>query len=261
MNRSGLRSVLQPSLVFGITLAIHALLLFFGPVRFLHSPPTTVRGVKVKALAIPRQPPVVPIPPQVSRPTPADSPSRNPDTASGPSSSPVSSPPSADSPVTSSEYERYLARLRSGGVQGWARDSARESRKSWTAKDKKEGRWVPAEGGEGTGKGKGGTSYLDPRVQVVVTSYPPTEIEKRHGFVAYPDQKFKKHQYASGWWNVWIQIKTDSHGNVIQNKVLRPDGDGPLQRIFVAAVQEEIGRWSFDPVAAEINVDVRFYVE
>ncbi len=250
--------MLQPSLVFGIALAFHALLLFLVPVRFSQETRPTVRGVKIRAFAVPAQQPVVP--PPVSRPDPSDLPSRNPETAPGSSASPISSP-SVESPGTPSEYERYLAKLRSGGVQGWARESARESRRNWNPSGKAEGRWVPEGAGKGTGRGTGGTSYLDPRVQMVVTSYPPTDIEKRHGYVPYPDQKFKKHQYASGWWNVWIQIQTDSRGKVVQSKVLRPDGDGPLQRIFVAAVQEEVGRWSFEPVAAEINVDVRFYVE
>jgi hypothetical protein len=96
---------------------------------------------------------------------------------------------------------------------------------------------------------------------VVVTSYPPTSIEKKHGYVKYPDKKIKKHQYAAGWWNVFIQIQTDSQGGVVRSKVLRPETDGPLQRIFIQQVQDEVSRWSFDRQSAEINVDVRFYVE
>ena len=96
---------------------------------------------------------------------------------------------------------------------------------------------------------------------MVVTSYPPTSIERRHTQVSYPDLKVKKHQYTSGWWNVFIQIRTDGGGNVIRTDLLRPETDGPLEKIFVEQVRREIARWSFDRTAAEINVDVRFYVE
>jgi len=103
--------------------------------------------------------------------------------------------------------------------------------------------------------------YLDSRVRTVVTSYPPTSIERRHTQVSYPDLKVKKQQYASGWWNVFIQIRTDGSGNVIRTDLLRPETDGPLEKIFVEQVRREIARWSFDRTAAEINIDVRFYVE
>ncbi|HEX9205573.1 MAG TPA: hypothetical protein VF853_06565 [Candidatus Deferrimicrobiaceae bacterium] len=94
-----------------------------------------------------------------------------------------------------------------------------------------------------------------------MTSYPPTSIEKTHGQVPYPDKQFKKHQFAAGWWNVFIQIHTDAQGNVSRSKVLRPDTDGTLERIFIKQVQDEVSRWRFDRQVAEINVDVRFYVE
>ena len=106
-----------------------------------------------------------------------------------------------------------------------------------------------------------GGGYLDPRVKMIVTSYPPTSIERRHTQVSYPDLKIKKNQYTSGWWNVFIQIRTDGGGNVIRTDLLRPETDGPLEKIFVEQVLREIALWSFDRTAAEINVDVRFHVE
>jgi hypothetical protein len=48
---------------------------------------------------------------------------------------------------------------------------------------------------------------------------------------------------------------------VIHTNLLRPESDGPLEKIFVEQVRREIARWSFDRTAAEINIDVRFYVE
>jgi hypothetical protein len=120
----------------------------------------------------------------------------------------------------------------------------------------------PGSGGTGAGKGGGGGGgYLDPRVRMVVTSYPPTGIERRYTHVPYPDLKVKQHQATSGWWNVYIQIYTDRDGKIVRRSVLRPETDGPLEKMFVAQVQQEIDRWSFDRAEAEILVDVRFYVE
>ncbi len=177
-----------------------------------------------------------------------------------------------------SAFGQYLSRLHSSGVQGWAKDSAQKTRRGW-----KEGSgagasaqgWgrgarstVPADEKDGAGKGTSGRGaggdgarYMDPRVQMVVTSSPATSIEHRHGLVKYPDLKFKKHEYTSGWWNVYIELRTAKDGKVSWLRVLRPETDGPLERQFVAQVKKEIDRWSFDPKVAEIHVDVRFYVE
>jgi hypothetical protein len=96
---------------------------------------------------------------------------------------------------------------------------------------------------------------------MVVTSYPPTGIESRYTAVPYPELKFKKHQYTSGWWNVYIRLKTDEKGKVIHSVVLRPETEGELEKIFLEQVRKEMAGWTFDPVAAEIHVDVRFHVE
>lgn len=106
-----------------------------------------------------------------------------------------------------------------------------------------------------------GERYLDPRVRMVVTSYPSTGIEQRYIAVPYPELKLKSYQSTSGWWNVYIMLKTDQKGNVIQSSVLRPETDGALEKIFVEQVKREIAHWTFDPESAEIHVDVRFHVE
>ena len=118
-------------------------------------------------------------------------------------------------------------------------------------------------GGTGTNLGVGGagTGYMDPRVKMVVTSYPPTGIEQGHTQVPYPDRKIRKHQFTTGWWNVYVQLRTDATGRVVRRAVLRPETSGPLEKIFVMQVNQEIDKWSFDPKEAEINIDVRFYVE
>lgn len=86
-------------------------------------------------------------------------------------------------------------------------------------------------------------------------------IESRFRPVPYPDLKIKKSQLASGWWNVYIELHTGNDGHVERSKVLRPETDGPVERVFVEQVRREVDRWTFDPGSAEIHVDVRFYVE
>jgi hypothetical protein len=173
-------------------------------------------------------------------------------------------------PPVETEFGSYLARLKSEGVQGWAKESASQQRQGWRGTGKAGG--MRAAGGtppEASGGGKGrnpgaggtGTGFLDPRVKVVVTSYPPTGIEQRHTHIPYPDRKVKKHQFTSGWWNVYVQVRTDATGKIARRDVLLPETNGPLERIFVEQVNQEIDKWSFDRKEAEINVDVRFYVE
>jgi len=107
----------------------------------------------------------------------------------------------------------------------------------------------------------GGTAYLDPRVKMVVTSYPPTGIEQRYSPVPYPEIRFRREQYQAGWWQVYFRIWTDEKGRIRRIEKLRPETDGPLEQLFVEQVRREIDRWTFDPVAAEVVVDVRFHVE
>jgi len=161
------------------------------------------------------------------------------------------------------EFGSYLERLKSKSVQGWARESANQKRQDWKSTGKMEVRSEKVrDSGTDEGRRSGpGTGNLDSRVRVVVTSYPPTGIERRYTQVSYPDRKIKKHQFASGWWNVYLQIRTDATGKVVRRDVLRPETNGPLEKIFVTQVNQEIDKWSFDPKEAEINIDVRFYVE
>ncbi len=177
---------------------------------------------------------------------------------------------------TRNAFEDYLARLGSSEVQGRARDSAARSRQGWRGSGGGGGGWGSGSGsGVGSGTGQGGSGgggrggagggtgsgYLDPRVRMVVTSYPATGIEKRARPIPYPDLKLRKHQVASGWWNVYIELRTDGNGNVTRMQVLRPETDGPTEKMFVGQVQKEIARWKYDPQEAEIHIDVRFYVE
>jgi hypothetical protein len=177
-----------------------------------------------------------------------------------------------------SEFGNYLSKLQSSGVQGWAKESAQKNRQGWKGNGSGgtgggEG-WLGGPGGSGSGQGGSGTgrsgsgtggdgasAYMDPRVRMVVTSYPPTGIERRYTQVPYPNLKFKKNKFNVGWCNVYLKIKTDSDGTPVSTEVLRPENEGVLERQFLDQVKKEVGKWTFDPKEAEIHVDVRFYVE
>ncbi len=188
-------------------------------------------------------------------------------------------------PVSQSEFGQYLAHLRSDDVQGWAQKSARASRQGWKGSGAGAGGWGRGSGtgsgtGTGSGYGRAGRSggampragYMDPRVRMVVIQYAIGEggqtkvgegrnIEGRLRPVPYPDLKVKQAQFTSGWWNVYIELWTTNEGRIERYNVLRPETNGPQERVFVDQVTREMRRWTFDPGRSEIHVDVRFYVE
>ncbi len=187
-------------------------------------------------------------------------------------------------PQGRSAFGEYLAHLRSDDVQGYARRSASASRRGWKGSGAGSGGWGAGSGtGSGTGIGSGGGSgsgtggagkggYLDPRVRMVITEYPSggrgagepgagRNIEHRFRPVPYPDLKVKQSKFTSGWWNVYIELWTAKDGRIDRYNVLRPESDGPQERVFVEQVKREMARWTFDPGPSEVHVDVRFYVE
>jgi hypothetical protein len=180
------------------------------------------------------------------------------------------------------EFGKYLASIKSRNVQGWAKESALKSQQGWKGTGAgaggtgSGGGWGSGSGGKGgagsgaggSGSGKSGSGtggngaiYMDPRVKLVVTSYPSTGIERTHGQIPYPNLKFKQSKFTAGWWNVYIKVRTDAGGNPVNIEVLRPETDGQLERQFLDQVRKEVKKWDFDPKEAEIHVDVRFYVE
>jgi hypothetical protein len=289
----GARRYLQPLLYVGVAIGVHSLLLLIPYRLGTGTPLETTRGVRIRA--------VKETPPDALRATPAQTDrAQVPKTAQIPQSiadKPYSSlggetagqavagtgtpgggsggqgqaGTGQDGAAEESAFGSYLARLRSDGVQGWARDSAGLAKQGWKGSGKAGSSWGSGAGGgsgtgddsgRGTGRGDGGGGgYLDPRVRMVVTSYPPTAIETGYTHVPYPDLKVKQHQAITGWWNVYIQIVTDRAGRIVKRTVLRPESDGPVERMFVAQVQREIDRWVFERAEAEILVDVRFHVE
>lgn len=288
MAERRLGTVLQGLLYVGAALLLHGALFLVPWGRPTRTEAPVVRGMRVRTFsAVPAASPPVPAAPVYSE-RPRVEPSRT--VAPGAAVAPPSpggaieggsrpggageggaasgAGPGGGSPRGTSPdaYSEYLARLRTREIQGWARDRSRESQKGWRgsgAGGASEGWGAGGGGGSGNGKGtgSGAAGYLDPRVQMVVSSYPPTSIETRHTVVRYPEIKFRKEQYASGWWNVYFQVWTDEGGRIRRIAKLRPETDGPLERLFVEQVRREIERWAFDPVAAEIIVDVRFHVE
>lgn len=279
METRGVRRFLQPALYVGLAALAHALL-FLIPAGSGKREAGQTRGVRLRVVGetLGTAPPGVPFRPVPARPAAEENDSR-PGGAPGPGrglrtdpsepsagggGSPGQGPGGPGAPPAASEFGSYLARLKSEGVQEWAKDSAGQMRQGWRGSGKAGAGWGAGTGsGDGSGRGGVGSGggYMDPRVQMVVTSYPPTEIEKRHTVVPYPELKVKKNRFTSGWWNVYIQMHTDADGNVVRSRVLRPETDGALERVFVEQVKVEIAKWSFDRKAAEINVDVRFYVE
>ncbi|GAB4231315.1 MAG: hypothetical protein OHK0028_06240 [Deltaproteobacteria bacterium] len=296
MPGRGVRKVLQPALYLAVALSVHALLFLVPSGTGTRRGEDSVRGVRIRTIG---GPPSISAPQASPAPAPPARPERverspfpvdrggspgvaggggSPAAPGGAGGSSVGTQggtgerASAGTSPPAGEFGAYLARLRSEGVQGWARDSAGRMRQGWKGSGKGGGAGIGAgtgtggagggvgDGSGGGGGGKGG-GYLDPRVRMVVTSYPRTSIEERYTQVRYPDWKVKKANYTAGWWNVYLQIRTDGAGKVTALRVLRPETDGPLERIFVAQVRREVDRWTFDRTAAEINVDVRFHVE
>lgn len=299
MPAKGVRRILQPALYILVALSVHALLFVLPFGNGVRRGEDAVRGVRIRAVgtaaqgSATRTSPVQPPPSfpervernrtvtgsagpsrlygSVAGPASASSQGTPGDGSSGAPGGPGDGNPAGGANPPPGEFGAYLARLRTEGVQGWARDSAGRMRQGWKGSGKGGGRgFGGGTGADGSGDGNGaggaggagtGGVFLDPRVRMVVTSYPPTSIEQRYTQVRYPDLKIRKSEYTTGWWNVYLQIRTDGSGRVTSLKVLRPETEGPMEKIFIAQVRREVERWSFDRTPAEINVDVRFYVE
>lgn len=154
----------------------------------------------------------------------------------------------------------FLAMIRSDDMQQKLRQIENEKKRLWrgegvVGKDLGKG----GQGGKGSGKYK--DVYLDPRVKLVVVSYPPTAIEQNHPPIIYPDMKVKKQELQTGWCNVVIRIYTDDKGKITRQRLLRPLGGGKRETLFRDHTLESIKSWRFDGKRAEIIIDVRYFVE
>jgi uncharacterized membrane protein YgcG len=126
----------------------------------------------------------------------------------------------------------------------------------------------PGGGGSGSGSGRGGkglgggAAELDRRVQLVVKSYPKTDIEDYHAPIAYPEVIIRKSNFQQGWCQVYLILMVDENGAVGDVIVERPRPQDRAQyESLIRAVEASVRTWDYDRVPAEVHVDVRFYVE
>lgn len=161
--------------------------------------------------------------------------------------------------VDSSVLKDFLAMIKSQSYQDRLKNIKDEKRYMWkgggvSAKDLQ-----GLKGDDVDSRYKQG--YLDPRVKVVVVSYPSTGIEDTYPPIIYPDLLVKKHELQSGWCNVVIRIYTDGQGNVHTRDILRPTIDTKREKLFLDHTLESIKNWRFEAKKAEILIDVRYFVE
>jgi hypothetical protein len=194
----------------------------------------------------------------------------------GPAPAPSVARPGPSEP---SKFANFLAGLQSSGIRGAARDAAEKNQRAYKGTGSGTGNegWGSGSGGRGggtgggsgtgsgtgsgSGSGRGSAGYMDPRVKMVVTSYPSTDIERHYTQVPYPNLKIKQSKFTAGWMNVYLKLRTNSEGAIVSTEVLRPETEGVLEKQFLDQVKREVSKWDFDPKEAEIHVDVRFYVE
>lgn len=137
------------------------------------------------------------------------------------------------------------------------------------------------DGAGGSGAGRGGAAgsgkgsarkappvapaeepWLDRRVQMVVKSYPPTDIEQDFRPIPYPERIISRSNFQQGWCQVYLILKVDDSGEVVGDSVERPSPDARTQfQALIEAVRTAVRSWEYDRVSAEVHVDVRFYVE
>jgi len=128
--------------------------------------------------------------------------------------------------------------------------------------------------GTGSGRGSGGEKSrgktasgpketgLDRRVQMVVTSYPPSPIEDDHGTIPYPGLIIRKSDFKQGWCQVYLILSVSDRGEVLDVAVERPrPEERPQYAPLIKAVDDAVRSWDYDRVKVEVHVDVRFYVE
>lgn len=130
-----------------------------------------------------------------------------------------------------------------------------------------------AGGGYGSGSGSGGKAParvapgpkdagLDRRVQMVVTSYPTTSIERYFDPISYPEVVIRKSNFQQGWCQVYLVLSISDRGEIRQISIQRPSKEIRQQyEALISAVEGAVRTWDYDRVAAEVHVDVRFYVE
>ncbi len=117
-------------------------------------------------------------------------------------------------------------------------------------------------GSKASGKAGPHGSVLDRRVQMIVTSYPPTGIEENYYPIPYPGLIIRKSNFQQGWCQVYLVLDVNDGGEVERVLVERPQSeDRPRFEALIKAVENSVRTWDYDKVKTEVHVDVRFYVE
>lgn len=120
-------------------------------------------------------------------------------------------------------------------------------------------------GGRGGGRGAGvgeGEGSLDRRVQMVVKSYPQTDIEQDYDPIPYPEVVIRKSRFQQGWCQVYLIVFVGDDGRVERFEVERPKADERAKfDSLIRTVEQAVSSWDYDRVRSEVHVDVRFYVE
>jgi hypothetical protein len=103
---------------------------------------------------------------------------------------------------------------------------------------------------------------LDRRVQMVVKSYPATDIERGFEPIPYPEVIIRRSNFQQGWCQVYLIVDVDDDGGVRHITIERPhEGSRPQFEALIRAVEAAVRSWDYDKVQTEVHVDVRFYVE
>jgi hypothetical protein len=103
---------------------------------------------------------------------------------------------------------------------------------------------------------------LDRRVQMIIKSYPPTSIEENFDYIRYPEIIISRSNFQTGWCQVYLVLNVDGRGSITNTYIKRPQKEEMKQfETLIKAVKSAVGRWQYDSTAAEVHVDVRFYVE
>jgi hypothetical protein len=126
-----------------------------------------------------------------------------------------------------------------------------------------------SDAGGGTGSGRKGTGLagpeeggLDRRVQMVVKSYPSTDIERGFDPIPYPGVIIRRSNFQQGWCQVYLIVDVDEEGRARHITIERPTQESrPQFDALIRAVEAAVRSWDYDRVKAEVHVDVRFYVE
>jgi len=141
-----------------------------------------------------------------------------------------------------------------------------------------DGAWEGGRRGYGGGSGREGGSgssrlsgknasvskdaSLDRRVQMVVTSYPPSRSDEDHDPIPYPEMVIHKSDFQQGWCQVYLVLEINGSGEVEKVLVQRPRSeDRSRYEALIKTVEDSVRSWDYDKVRAEVHVDVRFYVE